>query len=289
MSRVWDIPIHDSTRLRDARVAAEAASALAGFTSHRTANTALVVAGLATDLLEHAGGGRVLINLVERAERAGDREISVQLCALDHGSGMPDVAAALRDGYTTAPGSLGAGLGTCLRISSAFGLHSTAGRGTVALARVDQHPAVRQQSAAALGVTVGAVNVPLAHGEHSGDAVTWARHGSRLTLLHADGLGHGPKATHACAVAVDELHRTAHLPPAEILRRLHTALCPTGGAAAAITQLDAGTRRLRFAGVGNIGARLRDAGSPALPVRDDTSVTVVAPILRRSAHGPSSA
>ncbi|MER7719679.1 ATP-binding SpoIIE family protein phosphatase [Streptomyces flaveolus] len=359
MSRVWDIPVHDSTRVRDARVAAETAGVLARLSPHRTAITALVATELATNLLKHAGGGRMVINLVERADTtgAGVREVAVQLCALDHGSGIPDVTTALRDGYTTEPGSLGAGLGTCLRISSAFDLHSTAGRGTVALARIDQHPATGQRPPAGPDVTVGAINVSLARAEHSGDAMAWVRHGSRLTLLHADGLGHGAKAAHASTTAVDELHRTAHLPPAEILRHLHTVLRPTRGVAAAVAQLDAGTRRLSFAGVGNIGARLRtaggwqalishpgivgaafpatvpvrqmpwhgnsllilhsdglpsrwmppedprlldsdpavvaaailrDAGSPALPVRDDTSVAVMAPNHRTSTHGPSS-
>ncbi|MGW7253840.1 SpoIIE family protein phosphatase [Streptomyces sp. NPDC054834] len=261
MSRVWDIPVHDSTRVRDVRVAAEEAGAYAGLDAHRTAVAALAATELATNLLRHAGGGRVLINLVELPPADdGVRGPSVQLFALDHGPGIADVGAALRDGYTTVDTSLGAGLGTCLRKSSAFDLHSARGRGTVVTARIDGRSTDRR-AAGAPRTRAGGINVPLARAEHSGDAWSWVRSGPRTTLMLADGLGHGVKAAEASATAVDELRRTAHLPPAELLRHLHTALRRTRGAAVAVAQLDEDAGELRFAGVGNIGARLHDGGS----------------------------
>ncbi|HZF92349.1 ATP-binding SpoIIE family protein phosphatase [Streptomyces sp.] len=255
MNRAWDVPVHDSTRVRDVRVAAETACREARLGPHRTAIAALVATELATNLLKHADGGRVVINLAERPAANGpDRAPAVQLVAVDHGPGIADVAAARRDGFTTTPSSLGAGLGTCLRISNAFDLYSVRGRGTVALARVDPEPAPWPTSP-----RVGGINIPLAPAEHSGDAWTWARSGPLLTLMLADGLGHGTRAAEASAAAVGELHRTAHLAPAEILRRLDSALRRTRGAAVAVAQLDTGARALRFAGVGNAGARLRTA------------------------------
>ncbi|WP_455433262.1 SpoIIE family protein phosphatase [Streptomyces paradoxus] len=77
----------------------------------------------------------------------------------------------------------------------------------------------------------------------------------------ADGLGHGPEAARASSAAVTALHRWAHLSPAESLRRLHDALRGTRGAAVAVAQLDLSVRRLRFAGIGNVGARLRTGGT----------------------------
>lgn len=69
---------------------------------------------LATNLLKHAGGGRIVIDLVdEPSAGGGPRRPAVQLCSIDHGPGISDVTVALRDGCTTAPSSLGAGLGTC--------------------------------------------------------------------------------------------------------------------------------------------------------------------------------
>ncbi|AXE83830.1 SpoIIE family protein phosphatase [Streptomyces sp. Go-475] len=261
MSRVWDTPVHDSTRVRDVRVAAEAASARARLDPHRTAIAALVATELATNLLKHAGGGSVLINLLERPPTdAGSGSAAVQLVAIDHGPGIPDVAAALRDGCTTAASSLGAGLGTCVRISSAFDLYSVRGRGTVVMARIDQEP-VTHRAETGHHHRLGGINAPLAQAEHSGDSFGWVRSGPRLTLMLADGLGHGAKAATASDAAVDELRRSAHLPPEQILRHLDRALRSTRGAAVAVAQLDTDTSRLGFAGVGNVGARMRTGNS----------------------------
>lgn len=258
MTRVWDIPVHDSTRVRDARVAAEEASSQARLGPNRTAVAALVATELATNLLKHAGGGRIVIDLVDGPE-ADTRTRAVQLTSLDHGPGVGDATAAIRDGYTTSENSLGVGLGTCRRMSSAFDLYSTH-RGTVAVARIDQQPTTRQEPSRP-GPRAGGINIPLAHAEHSGDAWTWAISDQRLTLMLADGLGHGARAAIASSAAVEEVRRSAHLPPDEILRRMHPVLRPTRGAAVAVAQLDRGDGELTFAGVGNIGARLHTAGS----------------------------
>ncbi|MEU0335131.1 ATP-binding SpoIIE family protein phosphatase [Streptomyces sp. NPDC006193] len=348
MSRVWEIPVHDSTRVRDARMAAREACVEAGFVPQRTADAELVATELATNLLKHAGGGRMVVNLVAPPDDAA--RTSVQVFSLDHGPGIADVAAALRDGHSTADGSLGAGLGSCLRSANAFDLHSLPGRGTVAAARIDPEPGGR--GAPQTRLPVGGITVSLGQAEQCGDAWGCVRSDGLLTLLLADGLGHGPKAAHASATAVAELRRTAHLPPVDILRRLHTVLRRTRGAAVMVAQVDSERAELSFAGVGNVGARvrtgdgwtslvshpgivgayfpahvplrrvpwrrdsllvvhsdglpsrwtppedlrllahdpsvvaaaiLRDAGSPARPVRDDTSVAVLAPDRRTSA------
>ncbi|MEV5440834.1 ATP-binding SpoIIE family protein phosphatase [Streptomyces sp. NPDC052682] len=329
MPRVWDVPVHDSTRVRDVRVAAEEAAAVAGLDERQTAAAALVASELATNLLKHAEGGEVLIDVVAPPLlRGGPQDFRVvQIAALDHGPGMPDLATALRDGFTTT-GSLGAGLGTCLRLADDFDLHSVLGRGTVAVARVGRVPrrrgllrlgsalagpigglhgapqAVRAVRHTADGagaspapaarddrpggvpagrpapggrggspegpgsgrapvgrVRAGGVNVPFAGAAYSGDAWTWVRAEDRVTLMMADGLGHGPEAARASTAAVEALHRAAHLTPAEALRELHSALGGTRGAAVAVAQLDLRSRRLRFAGIGNIGARLRQDGA----------------------------
>ncbi len=425
MSRVWDIPVQESTRVRDVRVAAEAACAEVSLDAHGTAVAALVATELATNLVKHAGGGRVVINLVSPADPRAGAAPCVQIVSLDHGPGIGDVRAASQDGYTTAASSLGAGLGTCRRVSDDFDLHSRPGEGTVAVARISPTRTPRPAGSGAAdggvrggrsdraggsvwseaadrgrgsdraargvsrggesdraargvsgggeadraagsvwsgagdqgresdraargvsgggesdraagsgwagasdeergsdravgsawtgasdqgrggdraapgtwgdgsgrggasdraaggvwaegssrvgesgraggsvrvggsGVRVGGITASYAHAEHSGDAFGWVRSGARVTLLLADGLGHGEKAAEASTVAVEELHRGADLPPADLLRRLHTALRTTRGAAVGVAQLDEDSGQLSFAGVGNIGARLR--------------------------------
>ncbi|MFF5506501.1 SpoIIE family protein phosphatase [Streptomyces roseolus] len=260
MSRVWDIPVQDSTRVRDVRVAAEAASARAGLDPHATAVAALVATELATNLVKHAGGGRIMINLTGSPAPLPDAAPCVQITSIDYGPGIRDVAAALKDGCTTIPSSLGAGLGTCRRISTHFDLHSRMGRGTVAVASIrSQHPRHPSAPPVRPGARTGGINTSLSHAEHSGDAYSTVRSGSLLTLMLADGLGHGAMAAEASTAAVEALHQAAERPPTEILRHLHAVLRPTRGAAVGVAQLDQDARRLSFAGVGNIGSRLRTA------------------------------
>jgi anti-sigma regulatory factor (Ser/Thr protein kinase) len=240
-------------------VAAESAATHAGLDRHRTAVAALVATELAANLAKHAGGGRIVLNMVGCGHLGTDAPgPSLQLVSLDHGPGIADAAVALRDGYTTTAASPGAGLGTCLRVSDAFDLYSTPGRGTVVVARFDHvPPSARASRESRPSGRVGGINVSLARDEHSGDAWSWARSGARLTLMLADGLGHGVKAAAASTAAVEELSRAAHTPPDEILRRLDAALRPTRGAAVAVAQLDEDAGQLHFAGIGNVGARLR--------------------------------
>ncbi|MHC3474726.1 SpoIIE family protein phosphatase [Streptomyces sp. 7R007] len=266
MSRVWDIPVQDSTRVRDVRVAAEAACAHLGTDAHSTAVAALVATELGTNLVKHASGGRILINLASPADTLAPDVPCVQIASLDHGPGITDVPAALRDGHTTATSSLGAGLGTCLRIADAFDLYSRPGRGTVSVARIGPVPTAPATSHAEpthspAGTRAGGITTALAQAEHSGDDFSRVRSGSRVTLLLSDGLGHGDKAAEASTAAVRALRPIAHLPPVEMLRELHATLRDTRGAAIGIAQLDEDTGRLSFAGVGNIGARLRTGGT----------------------------
>ncbi|KUN86453.1 ATP-binding SpoIIE family protein phosphatase [Streptomyces griseoruber] len=254
MARVWDVPVHDSTRVRDARVAAEEAAALAGLDESRTAAAALIATELATNLLKHAGGGQVLVEAVAPPTGQGSAP-ALQIAAVDHGPGIADVPAALVDGFSTT-GSLGAGLGTCRRLADAFGLDGSPGRGTVALARLDAPP-----RAPAVGARAGGINVPFAGAAYSGDLWTCVHAAGLLTLMLADGLGHGPEAAHASTAAARELRRCAHLSPAEVLGCLDGALRGTRGAAVAVAQLDPRAGRLRFAGVGNTGARLYEGGA----------------------------
>ncbi|MEU5755612.1 ATP-binding SpoIIE family protein phosphatase [Streptomyces sp. NPDC047853] len=263
MPRVWDVPVHDSTRVRDARVAAEHAAALAGLDEQRAATAALVATELATNLLKHAGGGQVLVDVVAPPVlvTGGEHTRLVQVATVDHGPGMADVSAALSDGFTTT-GSLGAGLGTCARLADDFDLHSVPGRGTVVVARigaVPDRPATGPDPASR--VRAGAVNVPFGGAEYSGDAWGWVRDADRVTLMLTDGLGHGPEAARASTAAVEALRGAAHLGPAEALRRLDQALRGTRGAAVAVAQVDTRAAVLRFAGVGNIGARLCEGGA----------------------------
>ncbi|WP_432869589.1 anti-sigma regulatory factor [Microbispora rosea] len=79
---------------------------------------------LARNALVHAGGGRVLIEVLEGGRRPG-----LRLVFTDEGPGIPDLEQALTEGWSTA-GGLGLGLSGSRRLVDEFDLVSAPGEGT---------------------------------------------------------------------------------------------------------------------------------------------------------------
>ena len=85
---------------------------------------------LARNMVVYGGGGQVIVEHVEANGRSG-----VRVSFEDHGPGIDDVPAALRDGFTTG-GGLGLGLGGAKRLVQDFEIRSVPGEGTtVVIAR----------------------------------------------------------------------------------------------------------------------------------------------------------
>lgn len=79
---------------------------------------------LARNTLIYGGGGHALVEQLDEGTRHGLRVVFE-----DRGPGIPDVAAALRDGFTTGSG-LGLGLGGAKRLVNEFDIDTAPGRGT---------------------------------------------------------------------------------------------------------------------------------------------------------------
>jgi serine/threonine-protein kinase RsbT len=79
---------------------------------------------LARNTLDYGGGGCMILQVVQNGSRGG-----IRLTFEDQGPGIPDVAAALRDGYTTG-GGMGLGLGGAKRLSNEFEIETAPGKGT---------------------------------------------------------------------------------------------------------------------------------------------------------------
>lgn len=241
--------VHDATQVGEARRGALAAADRMRLGESATGRLAVVATELGTNLAKHAREGALIVRpVLEHPAHPG-----VEVLALDCGPGIPDAAAALRDGFSTG-GTRGAGLGAVARMADVFDVHSQPS-GTAIVARV-WGPAGAPTTAHARILRVGAVNVAAPREQVSGDAwAVWQREGRALVAV-ADGLGHGPEAAEAAeaAMAVVEAHR--ELGPGELVERMHLALRATRGAAVAVCELEQLTRRARFAGIGNISASL---------------------------------
>jgi negative regulator of sigma-B (phosphoserine phosphatase) len=86
----------------------------------------------------------------------------------------------------------------------------------------------------------------------SGDAQVVAHFPGGASLAVIDGLGHGPEAAAASALAARTLRLHPGSDPVDLVTRCHEALRGTRGAAMLVVSLSFVDARVRWAGVGNI-------------------------------------
>jgi serine/threonine-protein kinase RsbT len=121
---VTQVPITSDVQIVGARQAVREAAVAAGFSLVEQTKLVTAASELARNTLVHGGGGRLEITTVGGPDRRG-----IRLTFTDSGPGIPDVAAALSDGYTTGQG-LGLGLGGARRLVHDFAIDTGPGRGT---------------------------------------------------------------------------------------------------------------------------------------------------------------
>jgi anti-sigma regulatory factor (Ser/Thr protein kinase) len=249
---MFAVPVREASQVAAARRDAMAVAQRNGFDEGDVGRVALVTTELATNLVKHGDGGEILVGAYEDGAASG-----VEILALDRGRGMANVAACLRDGYSSA-GTAGQGLGAVIRQSQLVDVASWPGVGTGVLARIEP----RRPSSAPTPPSPGwgAVCVAKPGEAVCGDSWTVAGKGRALTLLIADGLGHGTGAAAASTEAVRIFHRfQGHLVPT-LLDYIHGGLRATRGAAVSIARLDPTGGKVIFAGIGNVAGVLAAKG-----------------------------
>lgn len=209
---------------------------------------AIVATEIATNVLKHAGRGKVILDPVAQNGTRG-----LRLVGLDKGPGIRDISAALRDGHSTA-GTSGTGLGAIRRLSSAFEVYSYPEKGTCVWTEFwpNRKPPKRD------GLDVGVVSLPIRTEAVCGDGWGVRNLPGWFLLMVVDGLGHGILAAEAAREAERVLTETNSKSPAVILQDTHDALRKTRGAAVAVGAIDCEVGRLTFSGIGNISAVLLD-------------------------------
>jgi serine/threonine-protein kinase RsbT len=96
----------------------------AGFTLVDQTKMVTAASELARNTIVHGGGGTTTLELLEDGSRKG-----VRMTFEDEGPGIPDIAQALKDGYTSGNG-MGLGLGGSRRLVNEFDINSALGKGT---------------------------------------------------------------------------------------------------------------------------------------------------------------
>jgi len=195
----------------------------------------------------HGGGGEVVLTGIREQDAS-----TARILAMDKGPGIPNMAQAMMDGYSTA-GTMGGGMGAMKRIANKLDVFS--GReGTIVLLQIGQISPPEQLQVAGLAVPYPGERV-------CGDAWTSYRTPERTVSMVVDGLGHGWEASQAAQEAVAIFRKRVESGPGQILSYVHEALKKTRGAVAAIAEIRPREGTLVYAGVGNIAAVVLSRGT----------------------------
>ncbi len=119
------IALEDEHDIVVARNQARIFAASVGFGLVEQTRLATVASELARNVVKYAKRGRMIAQPIENA--SGRR--GLRLIFEDTGPGIPDIAAAMRDGFSTGRG-LGKGLPGAKRLVHEFEIESEVGRGT---------------------------------------------------------------------------------------------------------------------------------------------------------------
>ncbi len=238
------IPVSDHSQIGDARRQVIKLAASLGFSEVLAGKAAILVTELASNLAKHTTGGALLLKALNQNGADG-----IEVRALDKGPGMNNVAACMRDGYSTA-GSAGTGLGAVSRLATQFDIYSLPQLGTAILTRL--WTKLPDSYGTFPSLEAGAVCLPLATESQNGDG--WASwHGPDSSrVLVVDGLGHGPLAEIAATEAVQIFLANPDLPLVRLVETLHASLLHTRGASVAVAEIDYAGKIIRHVGVGNI-------------------------------------
>jgi anti-sigma regulatory factor (Ser/Thr protein kinase) len=240
------LPVEDLSAVAGCRQAAVALAGRLGFPPSRADQLALAVTEAASNLHKHARQGSLLLRVNRDLEQPG-----IELVTIDAGPGLSDVAAALRDGHSTA-GTLGIGLGAIRRLADFADLYSAPGHGTVLVTRFWPEPRTP-------GIRCAGLIRAISGETECGDDFGVLQDGEAVTAVLADGLGHGPLAAAAAGQAVTAVLDGPGGEPAVLLERVHRRLSGSRGAAVGIVRISGPVAR--FAGLGNVAASVLSAGT----------------------------
>jgi serine/threonine-protein kinase RsbT len=101
----------------------------AGFSGSDLTIIATAISEIARNIVTYARHGEIVLSLVSKGDKRG-----ILVIGRDDGPGIPDIAMALRDGFSTGK-SLGLGLPGAKRLMDEFEIVSEVGKGTIVTMR----------------------------------------------------------------------------------------------------------------------------------------------------------
>jgi anti-sigma regulatory factor (Ser/Thr protein kinase) len=219
-----------------------------GFSTVKAGEIDIIVAEMVTNLVKHAGGGDLLVKLVEEDGIQG-----MELISIDNGIGMTDVTRMVADGIST-KNTLGQGLGAMKRLADVFQVYSLKDWGTVILCRIFEEPLrkYRKQSK----VEIRTAMIPKPGETECGDGFSALVTDDTIKLFMADGLGHGPEAAKAVMTAIESFTNCNEMLPSEIIRKINEDVKKTRGLVGTVAVYTTQEMKWRVCGIGNISTRI---------------------------------
>jgi anti-sigma regulatory factor (Ser/Thr protein kinase) len=239
--------VEDASAVTACRNAALGLADRLRFPAARADQLAFAVTEAVSNLHKHASEGFLWLGVNRDSDPPG-----IDLVTIDSGPGLPDVAAAMRDGHSTA-GTLGIGLGAIQRLADSVDLYSMPGHGTALTARFYPPGSLFPATLRWAGLIR-----PITGETECGDAYAAAYAGDAITAVLCDGLGHGPLAAAAAAEGVSAFLEDPAGEPAALAGRVHRRMAGTRGGAVGIVRLGGGVAR--YCGLGNIAASILGQG-----------------------------
>lgn len=242
------IHLTDSSHIGECRRVAQRIAESAQFSDVDCGRVGIIATELGTNLLRHAGQGRMIVQTIESTART-----QLEILAIDHGPGIADVGLALRDGFSTG-GTSGNGLGAIRRLSDQFDVYSQISRGTIVLSRINGP--VKSEDCTEISVWCG-ISIPAPREFVCGDGWQIHDYEGRFSLMVVDGLGHGPEAARVAEMAMESFHSHRDKSVLTIFEETQRTLSGTRGAAMGLAVFVAGSSALQFVGIGNIAGIIR--------------------------------
>jgi serine/threonine-protein kinase RsbT len=119
------VPVRSDADIVTARQRGRDLAQQLGFTGSDLTVIATAISELGRNILTYAGNGEIIL----RPAHAGSKH-GIVVVARDEGPGIPDIALAMQDAYSTS-NSLGLGLPGTRRLMDEFAIESIVGRGTI--------------------------------------------------------------------------------------------------------------------------------------------------------------
>jgi anti-sigma regulatory factor (Ser/Thr protein kinase) len=225
----------------------------AGFSENKIGEIDIIVAEMVSNLVKHAGGGQVLVKLVENKGMQG-----IEIISMDSGPGMTDVSRMVADGVST-KNTLGQGLGAMKRLADVFQVYSLKDWGTIILVRVfdGDLPSFRKPPK----WEVNSILLPKPGEVECGDGFFCTSTSDHLRLFLGDGLGHGKEAARAVLQAGEAFAECPEVEPSETIRYINAAVKKTRGLVGTAATFFLKEKIWKICGVGNISTRINSPAS----------------------------